>query len=491
MSLKKAAIKGVKWTSYTTIITTALQFIQLTVLARLLSPEAFGLMAVIMLFHGFAHAYADMGISNALIHYQDTTREQLSSLYWLNIFAGIILFLILFFSAPLITTFYNEPKLLHLIQFTALTFLITPLGQQFQVLLQKELVFKKLSIIEVVSVIIGTSIAIISALIGQGVYSIVWGILTTTLIRSLLLAVNGWKKHPPMLIFKFNGLHGHINFGLYQMGEKSINYFNSRLDQLVIGAFVGVQALGYYNLAFSLVIQPIAKINPIITRVAFPIFAKIQNDNEQLKKGYLLTLKIISFINFPILCGLAVIAPLLIPLVFGEQWENSIVIVQILSFVALLRSQGNPIGSLLLAKGRADLGFKWNAFLMISQTIGIVIGLKTAGVLGVAWALLILQVFYMVLNYLFLVRPLINSSIKEYIFSLLPAFIFSIIMALGVYTIPLFIQLSELNTLLIQVVLGGVIYTLLNLFFNKKQLEIIKQLKENNQQDELGSKVAS
>lgn len=275
------------------------------------------------------------------------------------------------------------------------------------------------------------------------------------------------------------------------MGEKSINYFNSRLDQLVIGAFVGVQALGYYNLAFSLVIQPIAKINPIITRVAFPIFAKIQNDNEQLKKGYLLTLKIISFINFPILCGLAVIAPLLIPLVFGEQWENSIVIVQILSFVALLRSQGNPIGSLLLAKGRADLGFKWNAFLMISQTIGIVIGLKMAGVLGVAWALLILQVFYMVLNYLFLVRPLINSSIKEYIFSLLPAFIFSIIMALGVYTIPLFIQLSELNTLLIQVVLGGVIYTLLNLFFNKKQLEIIKQLKENNQQDELGSKVAS
>ena len=476
MSLKKSAIAGVKWTGYSTVITTVLQFVQLAVLARLLSPEAFGLMAIIMLIQGFSQAYADMGISNAIIHHQNTTEEQLSSLYWLNIIAGIIVFLCIFLVAPFITNYYKEPQLLELIHLAALSFIITPWGQQFQILLQKNLEFRVISIIEIIAVAAGTSTAIGAAFMGQGVYSIIFGMLVTTITRSVLLVGIGWKRWKPQFTLKINELQGYLGFGLYQMGEKSINYFNSRLDQILIGAFVGIQALGFYNLAFNLVIYPSSKINPIITRVAFPVFAKMQNNQKQLKEGYLLILKIISFINFPILCGLAVVAPLLIPLIFGEQWTGSVILVQILSFVALLRSQGNPIGSLLLAKGRADLGFKWNAFLMVSQTIGVITGLGFGGVVGVAWSLLLLQVTYAVLNYLFLVRPLINPSVMEYCLSLLPALAFSFFMVMGVYFIPTLTNLTHPVTLLLQVFIGIIIYSILNLLFNKDQ---IKSFKEN------------
>lgn len=476
VQLKKQAASGVKWTTTSTAITTTLQFIQLAVLARLLSPEAFGLMAMIMVVLGLGQAYADMGISNAIIHRQDTTGEQLSSLYWLNIIAGVIVFILLLISTPLVVLFYGEPRLTELMPWAALVFIVTPLGQQFQILLQKELQFRILSIIELTAVIVGTTVAIVTAMMGQGVFSIIWGQLGKTLIKTLMLVGIGWKKWPPKLRFKYTDLHGYIGFGLYQMGEKSINYFIDKMDQIIVGALVGAQALGYYNLAFNLVIQPISKINPIITRVAFPLFAKVQSDNDRLKRGYLSILKLLSIVNFPLLFGLAVVAPTLVPLLFGEQWQPAIILIQILSFVALLRSNGNPIGSLYLAKGRADLGFKWNAMVFPTQMLGIFLGAYFGGVLGVALTLLALQITYSIFNYLVLIRTLLGPCLKEYITSIAPAFGLSLLMALTVAIVPLTIEQSQGVILTTQILIGVLVYLSLNFIFRWQQLQEIKLL---------------
>jgi lipopolysaccharide exporter len=470
MSLKKSAASGIKWTGFSTIAIAGLQFIQLAVLARLLSPEAFGLVAMIMVILGFAQAYADMGISNAIIHRQDTTKDQLSSLYWLNILAGILVFLLLLLSTPLVVTLYREPRLAELMQWAALIFLITPLGQQFQILLQKELQFKTLSIIEMLATLIGTIVAVLTVMNGQGVLSLIWGQLTTSLIKALMLAKVGWKRWQPRLRFKYADLHGYIGFGLYQMGERSINYFNSRLDQLLIGVLVGAQALGYYNLAFNLVILPASKINAVIGRVAFPLFAKIQFDNERLKRGYLSVIQLLSLVNFPLLFGLAVVAPIFVPLVFGEQWLPAVVLVQILSFVALLRSIINPVGSLLLAKGRADLGFNWNLMIFILQVPGIFLGGYIGGVLGIALAVLGLLILYSILNYLILIRILIGSCLREYIMSMIPAFSLSLLMASIVTIIPFIINQSQEIVLISQIIIGIFIYLILNIIFQKQQL---------------------
>ena len=475
MQLKKQAASGVKWTTISTVISTILQFLQLAVLARLLSPEAFGLMAMITVVLGLGQAYADMGISNAIIHRLDTTMEQLSSLYWLNIIAGVIVFILLLISTPFVVIFYEEQRLTELMPWAALVFLVTPLGQQFQILLQKNLQFRILSIIEITAVTVGTTVAIITAMMGEGVFSIIWGQLGNTLIKTLMLAGIGWKRWPPKLQFKYSDLHGYLGFGMYQMGEKTINYFINRTDQLIIGSLAGAQALGYYNLAVNLVIQPISKINPILGRVAFPLFAKVQYDNDRLKRGYFYILKLLSIINFPILFGLAIVAPTLVPLLFGEQWLPAIVLVQILSFVALLRSNGNPIASLYLAKGRADLGFKWNVMVFPTQIIGLYLGHHyLGGVLGVAVALLILQITYSILNYIVLIRTLLGSCLKEYIMSIAPSFGLSLLMALMVAIVPVAMNQPNSMILTLQIFVGAIVYFILNIIFRWQELQEIK-----------------
>jgi len=471
------AASGIKWTTASTAVTTGLQFLQLAVLARILDPTAFGLMGMVMVVIGFAQAFADMGVSNAIIHRQDATKEQLSSLYWLNIFAGSAVFFLIWGAIPLIVAFYNEPQLSMLMQWAALIFLITPIGQQFQILLQKELKFNQLARIEMLAAFIGTLVAIFTAYYGFGVMALVWGQLANTTVRTLNLAFQGWRSWAPRLHFSRHDLKGYIGFGLYQMGERIINYFNSNLDYLVIGRFLGAEALGFYTLAYNLVIIPSNKINPIITRVAFPVFAKVQHQQDRLKSGYLEVLKVLSFINFPLLLGLLVTAPLVVPQIFGPEWLPSVILIKILSGVGLLRLTGNPIGALLLAKGRADLGFKWNMMLTVTQLPGILIGAYFGGVIGVAIAYLVLQCIYAVFNYLILIRKLLGFCLREYLNSMWPAFLYSSVMALGVAVIgKILVHFSSALILVIEIFCGMLIYLILWLLFKREEIVNFKQL---------------
>jgi O-antigen/teichoic acid export membrane protein len=458
-------------------VVTALQFITLAVLARLLSPSDFGLMGMIMVVIGFAQLFADMGISNAIIYRQDATRNQLSSLYWLNILAGTAIFLIVCISTPLVVAFYHEPRLSNLIYLSSLIFLITPVGQQFQILLQKGLQFNQLAKIEIMSSFANSVSAIALAILGMGVFSLIWGQLVGTSLRVLLLSWWGWRNWRPRLHFSKQDLKGYISFGLYQMGEKAVNYFNSNLDYLLIGSLLGAKALGYYTLAYNLVLRPSQRINPVITRVAFPVFSKVQNNTEKLKRGYLKVLQLLSTINFPLMAGLAVVASVAVPLIFGEQWLPSIILIQILTIVGLLSSTVNPVGSLLLSKGRADLGFKWNLALMITQIPGLYLGAKLGGAVGVAIAFAILMCIYSVFNYLVLIRTMLGPCLREYIQSMWPSFWMSGAMGISALCIGLFLQnMPDLPLLIIQVLCGVAVYLGLMIYSQKMLVVEIRDM---------------
>lgn len=478
-NLKDKAINGAKWTTFSTAITTVLQFVQLIILARLLTPDVFGLMAIVMIVNSFALAFSDMGVSSAIIHRQNITNLQLSSLYWINIMAGIFVYLIIIVSIPGIVWVFNEPQLNDLMPLMALAFLLIPWGQQYQVLLQKELAFKTIALIESFKFSFGFVITIILAINGYGVYSLIFGQLSSMTVSTLCLIYIGMKSWKPSFYFKTKELKGFLSFGFYQMAERTLNIFSQRLDQLLIGALAGVHQLGLYTLAYNLIMQPIFKINPIITNIAFPMFAKMQNDNARLKRGYFSVLKILSFINAPLIIGVAVTAPILIPTVFGEKWADAVILVQILSFVALFRSTGNPIGSLLLAKGRADLGFKWNLGILIAQVPSIYLGFSIGGVTGIASAILIMQVILFFLNYYILVKTLIGKCFMGYMMTMLPSFILSLIMGLSVYLISLLItnHISDgFIALTLEIFSGAIVYILLQLVFQKSFVFEIKQL---------------
>ena len=477
MNLKQKAVSGVKWSGVSMGVVTTLQFLTLAILARLLSPSDFGLMGMIMVVLGFARLFADMGISNAIIYRQDVAKGELSSLYWLNILAGIAVFLIICISTPLVVAFYHEPRLNNLMYLAALVFLITPFGQQFQILLQKELRFNQLARIEMIVSFANATVAISLAFCGAGVFSLIWGQLAGTSLRVLLLCYRGWKHWRPYWHFSRRDLKRYISFGLYQMGEKAVNYFNTNLDYLLIGSILGAKPLGYYALAYNLVLRPSSLINPIITKVAFPVFSKVQNDTNKLKGGYLKVLQFLSSVNFPMMAGLAVVAPVAVPTIFGDQWLPSVILIQILTIVGLLRSAGNPIGSLLLAKGRADLGFKWNVAVMITQIPGLYLGAKFGGTVGVAIAFAILMGIYTILEYPILIRTLLGPCLYEYVSSMWPSLWMSAVMGGAVLCIGIFFQnLPQHIFLIIQILCGIVIYSGLMIYSQKAFVIEIKEM---------------
>lgn len=457
----------------------ALQFMTLAVLARLLSPADFGLMGMIMVVMGFSQAFADMGISNAIIHRQDATRNQLSSLYWLNILAGVVVFFMVCLATPLVAAFYREPRLSNLLYLTAIIFLITPLGQQAQIILQKNLKFDGLAKIEVVSAIATSTISIGAAFAQLGVYSLIIGQLAGTISRVGLLCWLGRRDWRPSLHFSKRDLNGYVRFGLYQMGERTVNFLSANMDYLIIGRFLGSTALGFYTLAYQLVTFPVARVNPVITKVMFPIFSKIQNDNENLRKGYGKVINYIALISFPMMMGMLIVAPEFISLFFGEKWIATTSVLQILCLVGLFRSLGNPVGAILLAKGRVDIGFYWNLFTLVIISIAVILGINW-GINGVAYAILILQLpFFLIIQPI--VNKLIDMKMMQYLKAIFVPCVCSLVMLIAIIILKIFMSNIGAQWLFtITIVMGIIIYIAAYYFKDKNSfLELISMIRGN------------
>src|SRR5688572_1046477 len=230
------------------VIRIALQFIQLAVLARLLRVEDFGLMAMVNVVLAFAIAFADSGVSNAIIHYRDAKREELSSLYWLNVLSGAGVALLLWLLAPLIARLYQQPSLVDLLRVSAFVFVIGPLGQQFQVLFERDLRFKRLAGIETLAVVVSTAVGIGLALRGFGVWSLVWTTIVNAAVKSVALAARGWMEWRPLFHFVPAECRRFLRFGIYQMGERTLNVLGQQLDKMVVGIVMGPVPLGYYDM---------------------------------------------------------------------------------------------------------------------------------------------------------------------------------------------------------------------------------------------------
>jgi len=219
VSLKNKVVSGVKWTSLSTIIVAILQVLQVSVLAHFLLPSDFGLMAIVMVVIGFSQVFSDMGISNAIIHHQDISHEELSSLYWLNIIIAVLLFFIMSVLSPLISQLYEEPLLSTLIIILSFNFVLLSFGNQYRILLQKNLQFNTISKIEIFSTFFSVIVAILLAVYEYGVYSLVYASLVKSAFLSLFYNYVGLKEYKPSLLFKLQYIKPFLSFGMYRTGQ--------------------------------------------------------------------------------------------------------------------------------------------------------------------------------------------------------------------------------------------------------------------------------
>ncbi len=430
---------------------------------------------------GFAQIYSDVGISNAIIYRQHISKQQLSSLYYLNVLSGVFVFILVIGISPLIAMFYNEPRLLIPLCVISLMFVIIPIGQQYQVLSQKELRFNQLAKFDMLSYTLGLIVAITSAWLNAGVMSLVLGQLTTSTVKTVCLVLVGMRLWRPGFHFKFHEVREFIAFGAYQMGEKTIHFFSTNVDYIIIGKFFGAQVLGYYTFAYQIATIPVMKINPMVTQVSLPIFARIQNEKKRLREGYLTIIRYLNMINYPLYVGLIVTAPLLIPLVFGDKWQGGILFLQILSGMGLIRSTIQPNTSLLISIGRADLSFKWTILSMSILLPSIAVGAYLNEATGIALGYVVAQFILTYFNYRMLKRVL-SVNWLEYGWALVQPLLYC--SGVAAYAWLIHWISDDTSYLNLGLTIGGavVIYVVLTWLFNKRLVRELLQLVFKRQQ---------
>ncbi len=373
------------WTGLSTGVATALQLAQVAVLARLLDADEFGLMAITLGVVGFGQAFADMGISNVIIARRLRSRDVLSSLYWANVAGGIAVAGLIALASGAISAFYGQPELRELLLWSCLVFLLGGVGQQFQVLLQRDFKFRALAWIEIASATTGAAVSITAAVAGAGALALVWGYVATALAKSGLLAADGWSRWRPQFRFSLADLREHIGFGGYQMGERAVSYLASDIDYLLIGKFVGAGPLGAYMIGYQLVIVPLKRLAPILVRVAFPVLSKVQHDLPRMGRGYLELLRTLGMVGLPPLALVAAVGPLLVPVAFGSGWDTTVSVLPALAVVGAAKLLDNPTGALYLARNRPDVGF-WENVALLLVLAAAILAAAQSGVVAVAIA---------------------------------------------------------------------------------------------------------
>jgi O-antigen/teichoic acid export membrane protein len=379
--VRRQTISGLGWTSSTRIVQQGVQFAFAAVLARILVPFDFGLIAMTEVFTGLAQIFVDLGLSLAIIQRKEITERHLSSAFWLNLSVGGALTLVMMGLAPALSAFYNEPKLVPIVVALAPQFLISSLvGVQYAIL-QRGMNFRKLALVDTVSPFPGYVLGVILALAGFGVWSLVAVLLAQNALRAAMYWFSSsWR---PREGFDSDALRELWGFGSRTAGFNLLTYWSRNADNLLIGRFVGVDELAFYNRAYNLMLLPVSTVGAAVTSVMFPALSRMQDDRERLRRVYLRSIGLLALVTFPTMVGMGVLAGPLILAVYGPNWKPVVGLLQILCLASIALTLSRTTGWIFTSQGRADWLFRWGVVSSGTAILSFIIGLPW-GATGVA-----------------------------------------------------------------------------------------------------------
>ncbi|MBN2411411.1 MOP flippase family protein [candidate division KSB1 bacterium] len=488
-TLKEKTVSGVFWTG---LAKTSMQFMLVAVLfilARLLSEEDFGLIAMAGIITVAIGMVNERGLGTAIIQKKSVPASQLSTMFWASlVFGGILFGIGVGISFPF-AKFYNEQLVKPVIIVMSTGFFIGAFGIVQKALLTKEMAFKKLAIIEMCAVLVSGITAIILAMSNFGV----WSLVALSLLRDLISVILLWLFCPwrPVLHFSRRELNELLGFSASVLGNDVALYLVTNADITIIGKVLGKALLGYYSLALNLVKMPVTRLSAIVARVVFPAFSELQDDLLSFKKSYLRSVTFISLITFPLLAGLAVFSREFIQVFLGENWLPMSTPLMILIPMAMLKSVGSIKGSVLMACGKPEIEFKWNLAYLLPLIAAVLFGTRF-GLTGAAAAFTILYIFtFPVIQQI--TNKQINVTMKEFGKSLKVSTFSTAMMAfVGIVVKLIFKNVFSINDL--WVLITGVILSVLTYYFalrllNKtllnEFLNLFKNLKKKQPKVEL------
>ena len=470
MSLKQKTVSGLTWNFTGTFIDQAIAFVVGIILARLLTPREYGLVGMVTIFIILTEPFINSGFSQALIRKPKCTQTDFSTVFFFNFFVGILLYAILFYSAPYISIFFEEPQLTKITRVIGLIIILDAAGLIQTTILTREVNFKLQTKIKIISSIISGSIGILLAYKGFGVWSLVYKkIISSALISSLLWLNNRWK---PRLIFSFSVIKELFGFSskLLLSGILDKVYYN--IYNLVIGKYFSAKELGLYTRAKNFKDIGSEQVSDIISRVAFPILSSIQGEPKRLKENYIKIVTSTMFIVLSLMFILCAVSESLILTLIGEKWADSIIYLQLLSFVGIFYPMYSLTRSLLFVYGKSGLNLRLQiltkAMAIPTIVVGVIYGIKYMIIAMILTAFLE-----------FLVKAYYSGKLIGYsVFSLLKDLSSSFLLALSVgaclFVLQFLLHTPPVITLVVQGISGATLLIGLSELFKLQAYLFIK-----------------
>ncbi len=392
MSLRDKALKGLSWLVFQNLGVRLVSFVVLLILARLLEPAAFGLVALATMAIQFMQTFVAGGFASAIIQRDQIETAHLDTAFWTNLVVSLLAMAVLWFGAAPLARVFAQPELEEVMLWLSPLLLFRGLNQVQIAILRRNLEFRSLAVRELVADPIGGAVGVVMAFSGFGVWSLVGRELVTSIARLIILWTSTrWR---PGLSVSGRHFVELFRFGVSVLGHNLVGFFNKRSAGLLIGYFLGASALGYFTVAsriFRMVTQALAG---TLGSVAWPVFSRLQAEPERLRNAFLFATGTSCLVLWPSFVALSVMAPELVPLVFGKQWLPSIPVMQILAFMVLLALIETLNDSVIMALGKPH----WRLYLHMAVTVIGVLGLLVVveqGIVAVA-------LWHVIASYLFL-----------------------------------------------------------------------------------------
>lgn len=460
------------WSVVERFATQGVQFLFGIILARLLSPEDYGILAMPLVFLAVAQCFIDSGFSAALIRKPTLTEEDLSTAFYFNIGVGVVCYSALFLASPLIADFYHTPILADLLKVTALATLFNPLCAVQQALLTRRIDFKTQAVISLSAAVVSGVAGLVMAYSGFGVWSLVCQQVGGYAIRTIMLWLLGrWRPKKKWSRESFRYLWG---FGNKMLGAGLLDTTYNNIYPLVIGKFLSANDLGNYTRAQQFATLPSSNLTGVLQRVTLPVLSSIQNEDERLAKNYRRILRLSAFLIFPLMLMLSALADPLIRILLTDKWEGCIILLQIMCFSMMWYPIHAINLNLLTVKGRSDLFFRLE---IIKKTIGVCVMCFTIpqGIIWMVGGGIVISMISLIIN-TYYTGKLIRVGYLRQMGDLLPVFAVSFAMWLFIHA-SMLLSTNVYAQLLIGVIIGITFYlTCAKLFLKTEWAEAISMI---------------
>lgn len=471
-TLKKKIISGFAWEGSTKLLIQIVSWITTIYVARILSPDDYGIVAVSGVFVGILTVITNMGLSEGLINKAEVTQTEKDGIFWLGLIISILLYLILYLIAPIISHFYKMEMLTDIIRVAGVALIYTSLKVVPQAIAMRRMDFRLISLVGVAGQLSSTITVVVLASHGYGAWSLVWSFIVLQAVTIVFYLT--WLNNFPKFRIKIKEISSIVSFGMKMMASSILEFFMYQSDVLIIGLILGQQTIGYYSMALMLATIPMDKFGSIFNKIAFPAISRVKDNREQSRNIFLQMHRYLLTFSYPILVGMLLIADDAVLLLLTDKWKPIIPLLQTLCGINLLRVSGMIIPYTLAGRGRANLVLRYHIVSSIVLPISFLIGTNW-GIMGIVYAWVISYPVLYLLLLIFIIREL-KIKIAELVKSISAPVISTIIMFVVVAIIKNNISDLDIAVRVIVLVFSGMVaYSLAYLILFREDLQQIKR----------------